>query len=114
MEDFLDVAGEVFGLDPGEAFDLYLELSDTLEREPDVEDLEAVGAVLDWMEDHGMLEVVEEPDIEERYPEAFEEDVEEEDIEPLEYDEYWEIDDEWLDPGEEVEVTVEVAYEEGK
>lgn len=115
-------AREVFGLDLGEARDWYREMREEFERPVTVTDM--------YNYPETSLEVAEQyfpetlaPDwvIEEGFTDEWEEYVEQYGEEPppeyFSYDleEVWEYgDDDWIDPEDEVEVTIDLEYEEGK
>ncbi len=85
--EFLEVVTDVFGVDRYEAVELYRDMRDVLDIGPlTVEDLEEYADVAsDLME----------PEIEE---------------EELEWDDEFDWQDEWLDKGEELEITADLHY----
>lgn len=116
-------AREVFGLDLSEAREWYRDMRDDFERPINIDDVYDYPEtalsfaeeyfpelpeveVPDWVEDEGLtddyLDYVDRYDAEPPY-EYFD----------YELDDYFEG-DEWLDPYEEIEVTEELVYEEGK
>ena len=87
--DFLEVVTDVFGVDRYEAAEVYRDLRDVLDIGPlSVADLEEYADVVsDLME----------PEVEEEEEE-------------LDYDYEFDWQDEWLDAGEELEITADLHY----
>lgn len=111
--DFLDVVQDAFGADRGEAADLYAELSDVLGYGSlTVADLEEYADVASDLA-APIIEEYEEELYEERavVPEEVVREPGEE-LEELEYDYEFDWQDEWYDPGDEIEITADVHYED--
>ena len=110
--EFLDEARDLFGLEYDEAQELYRDMSDHFDSESltrdDLRDYADVASDIIVIEEY---EPVEEGEYEHYEPG----DVVEEEEWEWEYDlDEFDPDDFWIDEGEEIEVTAEVAYEEGK
>lgn len=108
--EFLADAREVFGLDYDEARYLYREMRDALESGLDADDLrDYADLAADIIEP--FLE-----EAEEEYPEGLEEEDREaydawvEDVDDRTFEEWY--DDEWVDEGDEMELTGDLSYKE--
>lgn len=113
-------AREVFGLDLDEARDWYRGMREDFERPVTVEDIEAYPETALGFAEEYFPELAEAPQwawdegVADEYAEYVEVYGEEPPYEYFDYelDRYFE-DDDWLDPGEEIEVTEDLEYEEG-
>jgi hypothetical protein len=98
--DFLEVVRDAFGVDRDEAADLYRDMRDVLDIGPlTVADLEEYADVASDLIAPDEGELIEELDF---FP----------DVPPLEWDYEFDWQDEWLDEGEEIEITADVHYED--
>ena len=110
--DFLSEAQDTFGMDRSDAQDLYADMCDALGFSLTVNDLYDYG---DMASDLVEEEAYEGPVV--SYDEIDTEDYadyDRVDLPALAYDDEYDFDDEWLEPGDEIEITAEVGYEEGE
>lgn len=108
--EFLSEAQDTFGLDRGEAQDLYVDMRDALGFSLTVNDLYDYGDMAsDLVEEVEVIELVVSYDVIDTEEYA---DVPRAELPTLAYDDEYDFYDEWLEPGDEIEITAEVGYEE--
>ena len=117
--DFIGAARELYELDIDDARELYREFRDDIGVTPDVGDLlaypeTAAGIVEDFLQELVEIPVWVDESMEEEYldyVDAYGEEPPEEYFD-YELDDSYGWDDEWLEPGDEIEVSEDLAYQE--